>query len=112
MSAHFSAVYGKTPPVENLGSLASLLGCRCRTSFRRRFFLVHRLLLFRLLLSHCWLYGEIKTPAYLPVSRGWKNPISILYLLTPSLSKLPSGRCPMVAVDSPRLNTQPWLYRL
>jgi hypothetical protein len=48
MSAHFSAVYGQTPPVENLGSLASFLVCRCLTSFRRRFFLVHRLLIFRL----------------------------------------------------------------
>jgi hypothetical protein len=44
--------------------------------------------------------------------QGERKSLSILYLLTPSLSKLPSGRCPKRAMDNPRLNAQPGLCRL
>jgi hypothetical protein len=51
-------------------------------------------------------YRETKNPAYLR-KQGWEKSGSILYLLTPGLSKIPTVR-PPGAVDSPRLYTQPW----
>ena len=57
------------------------------------------------------LAGKTKT---LPTrgKQGERKSISLLYLPTPSLSKLPSGCCPIGARDSPRLNAQPWSCRV
>ncbi len=55
--------------------------------------------------------GKTKTLPTFPQA-GWRKSISILYLLTPVLSKIPSGRCPIGARDSPRLNAQPWVCRV
>jgi len=55
--------------------------------------------------------GKTKNPAYIPVSRVRKL-FSIRYLLTPILSRLPSGRCPLYGADSLGLNAQPGFDRL
>src|ERR1051325_2559993 len=53
-------------------------------------------------------FRETKNPAYFAVSRvREKFVFDLQNLPTPSLSKLPSGRCPMVAEDIPWLNAQP-----
>jgi len=59
-------------------------------------------------------FREQKNPAYFAVSRVRERNSSfdLQNLPTPSLSKLPSGRCPMGARDSLWLNAQPGLYRL
>jgi len=61
---------------------------------------------------HSRLISEIKNPAYVAVSRAKKINSILQNLLTPSLSKLPSSRCPIGAEDRSRRNTQPGLYRL
>ena len=54
-----------------------------------------------------------KNPAYFTVSRVREIFRSFLQnLLTPGLSTLPSGRCPIGPRDSLWLNAQPGLYRL
>ena len=49
----------------------------------------------------CW---KTKNPAYIR-KQGLTKSVSILYLLTASLSRLPLVCCPIGAEDSPRLNT-------
>ena len=58
-----------------------------------------------------FLQRENKNPAYVSVSRVRESFFDLQNLLTPSLSKLPSGSCP-IGRDSPMLNAQPGLYRL
>jgi hypothetical protein len=54
----------------------------------------------------------IKNPAYVAVSRVREIVFVLQNLPIPSLSKLPPGRCPIGAEDSPWLNAQSGLYRL
>ena len=57
-------------------------------------------------------FREIKNPAYVSVSRVREIFIVLQNLLTPGLSKILSGCCPIRALDRPRFNAQPGLYRL
>ena len=62
--------------------------------------------------THSQIIQDNKKPCLLCGKQGWRNSISTRYLLTFPLSKLDSGVRPPYALDSLRLNAQPWLNRL
>ena len=72
--------------------------CSCSQIVRLSSFLVH-FMLFRENKKPCLHFGK----------QGGKSLFRFVTCLRPSLSKLPSGCCPIGAGDSPRLNTQPWV---
>jgi hypothetical protein len=130
------SVFRGTPPAKplNCKSVSNRLGARIRSVWAHhtggpprhscdRF----RLALSDIIKTSFSFHSQFRLPFALIVTRhifrqqktlltfgkqGYRNPMSIRYLLTFPLSKLDSGVRPLYGLDSLRLNTQPWLARL